>query len=112
MKLLSVFLVALLFGYSSYGSNQGYYSLNSEKGWEPKITPDKLKHFVTWNDAINKLITNSSKVEAVSQSHSLQVNIIFKDQTYIQTIEPDIDTIFMVLAKCGSPCKHIQKITE
>ncbi|MCP4494746.1 MAG: hypothetical protein GY820_46700 [Gammaproteobacteria bacterium] len=25
--------------------------------------------------------------------------------------EPDIDTIFMVLNKCGKPCEHISQIT-
>lgn len=112
MKVLYIFLAMFLFGCSSYGSNQEYYRLSSNKGWEPKITPDKLKHFVTWNEAIDILIENPSKVKAIGQSHSLQVNILFKDQAYIQTIEPDIDTIFMVIAKCGKPCEHIQKITE
>lgn len=81
-------------------------------GWEPKITPDKLQYYVKWNDAVDRLIDEPSNVEAVGQGHSLQVNIIFKDQTYIQTIEPDIDTIFMVINKCGKPCEHISQITE
>lgn len=112
MNTFSFFLVVLLVGCSSYGSNQDYYRLNSNKGWEPKIKPDKLKHFIAWREAIDRLIRNPSGVEAVGQSHSLQVNIVFKDQTYIQTIEPDIDTIFMVLEKCGQPCEHILQITQ
>ena len=112
MKILSIFAITLLFGCSGYSSNQEYYKLNSHKGWEAKITPEKLEHYVAWQKAIDRLIENPSKVEAVGQGHSLQVNIVFNDQTYIQTIEPDIDTIFMVLEKCGKPCEHIQQVTE
>lgn len=86
--------------------------MSSNKGWEPKITSDKLQYFVAWNEAIDRLIKDPSKVEAIGQSHSLQVNIVFEGQTYIQTIEPDIDTIFMVLEKCGKSCEHIEQITE
>lgn len=30
----------------------------------------------------------------------------------LQTIEPDIDIVFMVLNKCGQPCEHIGLITQ
>ncbi|WP_286716198.1 hypothetical protein [Thalassolituus sp. UBA2009] len=112
MKSLPILLMSFLLGCAGPGSNSDYYRLNSKAGWEPGVTPDQLPHYVTWNKAIDTLIDNPDSVDLVAQGHSLQVNIILKDKTLIQTIEPDIDTIFMVIRKCGLPCEHIGLLTE
>jgi hypothetical protein len=81
-------------------------------GWEAKITADKVKNYVPWNQAIDILLASASEVENVSQGHNLQVNIFLNDGTVVGTIEPDIDTIVMVLRKCGLACDHIGVITQ
>ena len=105
-------LAVLLVGCESSTSNYEYYRMSSGMGWEPRVTPEDLDNYVSWEKAIDMLIASPERVEAVGQGHSLQVNIVFKDKIYIQTIEPDIDTIFMVLDKCGAPCEHIEQITQ
>lgn len=108
-------IILLVFIYGCNGKVKPgveYYELSSGLGWEAKIKPEQLEKYVTWREAIDILLNNPGDVEAVGQGHSLQVNVVFKNNDYIQTIEPDIDTIFMVLKKCGKPCAHIQEITE
>ncbi len=81
-------------------------------GWTSDIKPEDVKDYISWDKAIDILLADAENIDAISQGHNLQVNIIYKNQEYFGTIEPDIDTIFMVLEKCGQKCKHIQWITE
>lgn len=112
MKQVLSCLIVLVIGCAATEPNRKYYELNSGQGWKAGVLPDDLENYVSWKNAIDVLLLNPINVEAVGQGHSLQVNIVFKDDSYIQTIEPDIDTIFLVLDKCGKPCAHILQITE
>ena len=102
----------LVFGCSSNQSNQAYYELNSGTGWASDIKPEAVKNYVPWEQAIDTLLANAEDIEAVAQGHNLLVNFIYNNEEYFGTIEPGIDTIFMVLKKCGLKCEHIQWITE
>ena len=65
---------------------------------------------VLWNEAI--IILNNGEVKEVFQAHNLNVTLILKDGTQINTIEPSIDNIFDEVEKCGKPCSKIILATE
>ena len=112
MRVTIIIICMLIIGCSTTSSNQEYYYLNSSTGWTTDLTPKDVKNYVPWEQAIDRLLRDAKDIEAIAQSHNLQVNIFYKSQEYFGTIEPDIDTIFMVLKKCGAKCEHIQWITE
>lgn len=112
MRFTVIFLCVLIIGCNITKPNQEYYSLSSNKGWTTDLKPKDVEDYIPWNQTIDILLKDAKDIKAISQSHNLQVNIIYKNQEYFGTIEPDIDTIFMVLNKCGAKCKHILKITE
>ena len=57
-------------------------------------------------------ILNSSEVESLFQLHNLQVTLMLKDKTEINTIEPIIDAVFHAVDECGQPCSNIMIATE
>ncbi len=112
MKVALIILCLLIIGCAASQSNHEYYSLNSGTGWTTDLKPEDVKNYVPWEKAIDILLHDAKDIEAIAQGHNLQVNIIYKNQEYFGTIEPNIDTIFMVLKKCGLKCEHIHWITE
>jgi hypothetical protein len=112
MKILFLTISLLIVGCSTVPNNEAYYILNSGTGWEQDIEAADVKNYVPWEKAIDTLLENPAVIDAVGQGHSLEVHILFKNDNYMGTIEPDIDTIFMVINKCGKPCEHISQITE
>ncbi len=81
----------------------------------PTVTPDpstptSYPSEVDWETAVE--ILNTGMVESVLQLHNLDVTLMMKDGTEINTVEPRIDAIFQELEKCGEPCGHIILVTE
>ena len=65
---------------------------------------------VSWDQVPSFLA--SGNVTQVTQLHSLQVILTFKDGTTVQTTEPAIDDILDAISACGDPCKDITIATE
>lgn len=65
---------------------------------------------VSWQKAIE--ILNSGDVQAVHQTHGLQIMLVMKDGRQIKAIEPSIDAIFHEVKKCGLSCSDIRLATE
>ncbi len=107
-----VFIISffILLGCVGKQNLDGLYKINSGKGWETDVKPSQLQNYIEWKDAINLLASN--KVESVMQGHNLVVRIFLKNGEMFSTIEPDIDTIFLVIEQCGAPCENIMLITE
>ncbi len=99
-------------GCSTTPNNATYQVLNSAAGWEQGVEAADVKNYLPWKKAIDTLLEDPAAIDAIGQGHSLEVHLVFKNGNHIGTIEPDIDTIFMVLNQCGKPCEHISQITE
>lgn len=98
-KLLITGMIILVF----IGAISTYFITSYNKDPGPERT-------VSWDEAIE--ILNSGDVKEVFQSHSLNVTLILKDDTRINTIEPSIDDIFEEVERCGKPCDRITLSTE
>ncbi|MEJ2749725.1 MAG: DUF333 domain-containing protein [Anaerolineae bacterium] len=65
---------------------------------------------ISWERAAD-LIRNGL-VDAVSQTHALEVTLNLKDGRSLTTIEPQIDDVFQVINECGEPCSNMIIATE
>jgi hypothetical protein len=65
---------------------------------------------VSWEGAIAVLRTG--QVTRIFQTHHLEVSMWLKNGTIMVTREPNIDTIFHEIQKCGEPCKNIETWRE
>lgn len=65
---------------------------------------------IPWEQAAD-LIRNGL-VEAVFQTHALDVTLELKDGRSLTTIEPQIDDVFQVIDECGEPCSDMVLATE
>ena len=65
---------------------------------------------IAWEMAAD-LIRNGL-VEAVFQTHALEVTLVLKDGRTLTTIEPQIDDVFQVIDECGEPCSAMTMATE
>ena len=67
-------------------------------------------NLISWTEAINLIM--SGEVQQVVQTHSLEVTLILKNGTTLDTKEPAIDEVFREIERCGDLCSGIVKITE
>ena len=95
---------------SNMGQNIEYYNLSTETGWSATVKPHNLVNYVSWNHAIDLIL--DGQVTNTFQAHSLEVSLQLKNGEWVSTIEPSIDTLFLVLRKCGLPCAQIGQMTE
>jgi hypothetical protein len=98
------------FPVSNKGKNIEYYKLSTKMDWPVRVKSKDLKNYVSWNHAIDLILDN--QVETTFQAHSLRVSLKLKSGEWVSTLEPSIDTISIVLRKCGLPCENIGEITE
>lgn len=77
MKNVAIVLFLVLLHVSAF-ANEEYYQLNSGMGWKQTIKPENLANYIPWEKAIDVILEDPSSIEAVSQGHSLQVNIVLK----------------------------------
>lgn len=98
------------FPVSNKGQNIEYYNLSTEMDWPASVKPYNLDNYVSWNHAIDLIL--DGQVTNTFQAHSLEVSLQLKNGEWVSTIEPSIDTLFLVLRKCGLPCERIVETTE
>lgn len=65
---------------------------------------------VGWEQA--EALILAGEVEAVFQTHSLEVTLTLNNGAQVQTTEPSIDLVFRVAQECGTPCADILLVTE
>lgn len=95
---------------SNGGNNIDYYSITTNMDWPIRVTPDELKNYVTWKHAIDLVL--DGQVKNIFQAHSLEVGLELESGRWVSTIEPSIDTIMVILQKCGDPCEDIGQMIE
>lgn len=98
------------FPVSNKGMNSAYYDLSTKMNWKTRVTKRELKNYISWRHAIDLILDN--QVASISQSHSLQVDLFLTNGKWVSTIEPDIDTVSLILKKCGKPCDETKMIME
>lgn len=79
-------------------------------GDTPNPTAASCSGEVLWETAVE--ILNSGEVETVVQLHNLEVTLVLKDGTSINTVEPIVDAIFEEVDKYGQPCENLILATE
>ena len=98
------------FPVSNKGQNSEYYKLSTEMDWPARVKPHNLVNYVSWNHAIDLIL--DGQVTNTFQAHSLEVSLQLKNGEWVSTIEPSIDTLYLVLRKCGLPCEQIGEMIE
>lgn len=95
---------------SNSGQNSEYYSMTTNMDWPIRVTPEELKNYVSWGHAIDLVL--DSQVKNIFQAHTLSVELELKSGIWVSTIEPSIDTILVIIQKCGEPCSNIGQMIE
>jgi hypothetical protein len=98
------------FPVSNSGKNVDYYSIKTNMDWPIRVTPNELKNYVTWKHAVDLVL--DGQVKNIFQAHSLAVGLELESGEWVSTIEPSIDTILVILHKCGDPCERIGQMVE
>lgn len=65
---------------------------------------------ISWVEARELILTG--QVTQVTQLHSLKVILVLEDGRTVETFEPAIDDVFMVIEECGEQCNDIIIATE
>lgn len=77
---------------------------------DPYAAPGEERASITWEEA--KTLIVDGKVAGVAQSHSLDVTLSLKDGRIVNTVEPEIDAVFVLLDECGEICSDVVRATE
>ena len=65
---------------------------------------------ISWERAVELIL--AGEVEAVFQTHSLEVTLVLENGASVQTTEPSIDLVFAIVEECGAPCADIMVAME
>lgn len=95
---------------SNSGKNTEYYPITTNMDWPIRVSPDELENYVTWNHAIDLIL--DGQVKNIFQAHTLSVGLELESGIWVSTIEPSIDTVLVIIRKCGVPCKNIGQMIE
>ena len=90
--------------------NVQYYNLSTNNDSPARVSPSDLENYISWTHAIDLIL--DGQVKMVAQAHSLAVSLELDNGSRVSTIEPSIDTVFIIIDKCGQECAHIVQVTE
>lgn len=98
------------FPVSNSGKNIAFYSIKTDLNWPIRVSPDELKNYVSWSHAIDLIL--DGQVKNIFQAHTLQVDLELESGIWVSSIEPSIDTVFVIIERCGDLCKNIGLMIE